>query len=155
MPVRGPWYLSVSAVRDYLRITGRPDVTDGPVFHRAEEELLKICQRAVERAESNPNVVSESASGLLCYRAGKPLELQLIIAPDSRAEGRLPQLVQVKPGRSLAETARVYARSVGQSSRPERTLRERAEDTLEELRRRLPELKASELRKIVEFGENL
>jgi hypothetical protein len=97
MPVRGPWYLSVSAVRDYLRITGRPDVTDGPVFHRAEEELVEICQRAVENAERNPDGPKRTASGLYQYRGGKPLRLRLLVAPDPRAEGRLPQLVQVLP----------------------------------------------------------
>lgn len=155
MTVRGPWYLSVSAVRDYLRITGGPDVTDGPVFHRAEEELAKICKRAAELAEAKPDGPSLSESGLLQYRGGKPLRLSLLVSPDPRAEGRLPQLVAVLPGheRQTPEQARALLR--GERRRPERTLRERAEETLEELRRRLPELKASELRKIVEFGENL
>lgn len=88
-------------------------------------------------------------------RGGKPLRLSLLVSPDPRAEGRLPQLVAVLPGheRQTPEQARALLRRERQ--RPEKTLRECAEDALDDLRARLPDLKASELRKIMEFGERL
>jgi len=156
MTVRGPWYLSVSAVRDYLRITGRPDVTDGPVFHRAEEELVKMCLRAAELADANPNGPKRTPSGLLQYRGGLPLRLRLLVAPDPREEGRLPQLVKVLPEHD-GQTGHAIAARLNPSirPRPEKTLRERAEQTLADLRHRLPELRASELRKIVDLGKKI
>lgn len=155
MAVRGPWYLSVSAVRDYLRIMGRPDATDGPVFHRAEEELMRICERAAELADAKPDGPSLGKSGSLLYRGGKPLRLRLLVAPDPREEGRLPQLVRVLPAHERQTPEQAQALLRGERRRPERTLRERAEDALEEVTRLLPALQSSQLRKIVEALERV
>lgn len=156
MSVRGPWYVSVSAVRDYLRILGRPDVTDGPAFHRAEEELVAICVRAAENAARNPEGPKRTPIGLLQYRGGKPLRLRLLVAPDPREEGRLPQLVSVLPEHDRQTDHAVAARlNPSIRPRPEKTLRQLAEETLADLRQRLPELRASELRQIVELGKKI
>lgn len=90
---RGPWYVSARAVREYLALTGRPPVDDGPVWDEAEDELIDIAERTVA-ADRRPRVLR---SGLVQYRGPRPLRLRLIVAPKPRAEGSLPQLVQVLP----------------------------------------------------------
>lgn len=89
----GPWYISASAVRDYLRITGRPVVEDGPEFERAERELIDVARNCV----ASDRQVRHLRSGLLQYRGPRPLKLRLIVSEAPAPEGTLPQLVQVLP----------------------------------------------------------
>lgn len=86
---RGPWYISASAVRDYLQITRQPVVDHGPEFASAEKELIAICEKA---SEKRPRRLF---NGQLQYRGGRPLRLRLIVSEQS--EGPLPALVQVLP----------------------------------------------------------
>ena len=90
--MRGPWYISVSAVRDYLWLLGRPDATDGPDFDRAENELIEI---ATARAQ-NGTPPKQMDNGLLQYRLGRAHgRMALIVGPGERSK---PALVAVESG---------------------------------------------------------
>lgn len=93
-----PWYISVAAVKKYLAIVGRPVVEDGPGFDRAERELMEmaIATMASDRVPKHTN------QRLLRYRGPKPHRLQLIVSTELRAEGKLPQLVDVWPEHARA-----------------------------------------------------
>lgn len=93
MTARGPWYISARAVREYLQVTGRPPVEEGPVWDTAEDELIDIATRTVD----SDRAVRRLESGLDQYRGPGPRRLRLIVAPDPRTEGSLPQLVSVLP----------------------------------------------------------
>lgn len=89
--ITGPWYITVRAVRDYLALCGRPDVTDGPEFDRATAELTAI---AIALAAKGPTSQQET-SGALVYREGRPRRWRYTVQPVPREEGSAPQLVRV------------------------------------------------------------
>lgn len=89
MPVSGPWYITITAAEEYLRLLGRP-VTD-ETRARATEELAEIAARTVVSGR-RPRRLD---SGALRYRGPRPGRLGLIVVEESRPEGRLPQLVRV------------------------------------------------------------
>ena len=89
--MRGPWYISARAVREYLAVVGRPQTEEA--FFAAEQELVDITTRVVER-QAEPR---ELPSGLLQYRGGRPLRLRLIVSNEQRPEGPARQLVSVLP----------------------------------------------------------
>lgn len=89
--MRGPWYITVRAIHDYLRLSGQPVVDDGPVFARAERELIAI---AIQLAAKGPTV-TEQESGALVYREGRPRRWRYTVQPAPREEGTMPQLVRV------------------------------------------------------------
>lgn len=89
--ISGPWYISVRAVQDYLRLSGRPVVEDGPEFDRAAKELSAI---AIQLAAKGPTV-TEQDSGALIYREGRPRRWRYTVQPAPRDEGDQPQLVRV------------------------------------------------------------
>jgi hypothetical protein len=92
MTLTGPWYITASAIRDYLRIVGEEPVSGGEPYERAARELQAIAQATVD----SPREPVETDSGALRYRGPKPLRLQLLVMP-SHVEARLPQLVRVLP----------------------------------------------------------
>lgn len=87
----GPWYITVRAVGDYLRLQGRPVVTDGPEFDRAERELIDI---AIRLDAKGPTPQTRE-SGSLVYRDGRPRNWRYTVQPAPRSEGSKPQLVRV------------------------------------------------------------
>lgn len=89
--IRGPWYITVRAVRDYLRLTGQPDVTDGPVFDRAAAEIGEIAAK-LDAKGPTPQVTE---SGARIYREGRPRCWRYTVKPAPRAEGSSPQLVRI------------------------------------------------------------
>jgi hypothetical protein len=89
--VKGPWYISARAVREYLAILGRAETDEA--FLAAEGELIDITTRVVER-QAEPR---ELPSGLLQYRGGRPLRLRLVVSTEARPEGPARQLVSVLP----------------------------------------------------------
>ena len=91
--MKGPWYITVRAVRDYLAIQHRPDVTEGPIFERATAELIGM---ATETAGSSREV-KLMQSGALLYKGPRPLRLRFVVTPAPRQEGDAPQLVNVWP----------------------------------------------------------
>lgn len=88
------WYISVTAIRAYMRIAGYRDETDGEWFDRAERELFDLASLA--------RPVGAPRDGRwLTYRAkadirGRRTRLDLIVSTEERAEGDLPQLVMVR-----------------------------------------------------------
>lgn len=87
--VRGPWYVTAAACRDYQRLAGLDDTEAG--FAVAEDALISMAVETVGSGRS-PSVMR---SGALRYRGPRPLRLTLIVTPDPRPEGELPQLVRV------------------------------------------------------------
>ncbi len=95
-----PWYISASAVRDYLAIKGLAAASpDGPEFERAEAELLAMAADCVqaERRKLEPRKPKLLDSGAYRYRGPAPRRLMLIVSYDKRREGHLPQLIRVLP----------------------------------------------------------
>jgi len=91
--VRGPWYLSARAVREYAALAGLADTDDDDVWFQAEEELLTIAEETMA-SERKPRTMR---TGALVYRGPKPLRLRLVVVQEPRPEGPLPQLVRVLP----------------------------------------------------------
>lgn len=85
MTVRGRWYISARAVREYAAIAGLP--SDDNDFPARERELLELCATA--------HLVRRQQNGLEQWRSGRPLRLRLMVSPAARPEGPLPQLVSV------------------------------------------------------------
>lgn len=92
MTIRGPWYISVAAVRDYLWITGQSDATDGPIFEGAEQALIEQAI-ATMASQRSPAIL---ASGALRYRGPKPRRLSLIISASPLGAGDRPALIAVQ-----------------------------------------------------------
>lgn len=89
MTACGPWYITAAACRDYMAITGLPDTEAG--FAAAEDALIELASATV----ASGRVPAPMRSGALRYRGPRPLRLTLIVTPDPRPEGELPQLVRV------------------------------------------------------------
>lgn len=110
----GPWYISVTAVRELLEIKGLDRDDDGADFSAAERELDEQA-RAIVAAGKAPR---ELDSGALQYRGGRPLRLRLTINPTPRREGSKPQLIRVQAdheGRVGAYTRSAPERRTGHS----------------------------------------
>ncbi len=72
--MRGPWYITVRAVQDYLRLQGHPAVTDGPDFDRAEDELIAIALKlAAKGPTSTPQHSGAGATQCNPRRAPKAI----------------------------------------------------------------------------------
>lgn len=89
MPVRGPWYITAAAVREYMAIVGLPDTDAG--FAEGEERLVEA---AIETVGSGRGP-ARMQSGALRYRGPRPERLTLVVVEGARPEGELPQLVRV------------------------------------------------------------
>jgi hypothetical protein len=86
--MRGPWYITPSAVRDYLRIRGWSE----PDFERGHADLLKIAEE-IAASGKQPAMLD---NGFLRYRTGRAHgRMGLVVSPVPRVEGDLPQLVAV------------------------------------------------------------
>jgi len=90
--MKGPWYISAAAVRDYLRLTGQPAVLEGPIWDAAEVALMDI---SIGVSRKQPKV---SKTGALVYNTGRASNrIRLVVSTAKRVEGAKPQLVQVLP----------------------------------------------------------
>lgn len=92
---RCPWHVSAHAVRRYLALLGRPDTE--AEFQRGEDELRAMAAKVVEAVELGAKRAQEVRPGLLHYRGPRPLRLGLRVSTEGRADGSLPQLVDVTP----------------------------------------------------------
>lgn len=98
--MRIPWYISASAVRDYLRIRRRPVVDDGPEWDRAERELIDLAIDAVRReqiGQSTPKKTRLDDEAKIYRATNSQGKLQFVVSEHRRSEGNLPQLVAVWP----------------------------------------------------------
>lgn len=87
--IRGPWYLSARAVRDYMRIAGLADTDDA--FDDAALELGRLCQSARFRKTYGRFEEWRVKAILL----GKTRRLNLSVSTERREEGHADQLVAV------------------------------------------------------------
>lgn len=102
---RGPWYITDTAVRKWLAVTGRAD-TPG-LRDRAAVELERM---AIETQSSDrkPRHIGQRA---LLYRGPAPHRPQLLVSTKVHPNGPLPQLIDVRP-----EHAGIHARKMGPRS---------------------------------------
>lgn len=89
------WYISVEAVRQYMRIQGYQGSTDGPVFDAAAIELEDICEQAKLVKDVGPKQQSQQWRVKTEVR-GKRSRLDLTVSLSERPEGPLPQLIGVR-----------------------------------------------------------
>lgn len=92
MPVQGPWYITVAAVKELMAIKGLRVADAGPDFDACEEELITQARAIVDSGKAG----RELDSGAIQYRGGRPLRLRLTVNPAPRREGGKPQLVRVQ-----------------------------------------------------------
>lgn len=85
---KGPWYITRSAVDDFLRITRGTVAVSDRVWEAAEDALMALAAKA--------HYVRDQESGAQLWRGGLPLRLRYIVSTAERAEGGLPQLVRVE-----------------------------------------------------------
>lgn len=93
MVIRGPWYLSARAIKEFLALTGR-DPSNEDHFAAGEDELAAVCSAA--------HHVRNQDNGLQLWRGPQPGRYRLLVSTSRRAEGDLPQLVSVL-GESASE----------------------------------------------------
>lgn len=91
--IAGPWYITVSAVKELMVIKGLRVADDGPDFDACEDDLVAQARAIVDSGKAG----RELDSGAIQYRGGRPLRLRLTVMPAPRREGSLPQLVRVQP----------------------------------------------------------
>ena len=89
------FYISAAAVREYMRICGLPDATDGPAFQRAEQELAALCDDARLAKDVGPGQDCQQWRVKSTVR-GKRTRLELLVSLSERSEGDLPQLIFVR-----------------------------------------------------------
>lgn len=104
MPISGSWYVTMKAVEDYLRLTGRDPDPDDDTWDSAEEELTALTKEA--------HYVKTLASGAEMWRGKRPLRLTFHVMIAPRPEGDAPQLVTV-----LGESARTTRSTTSRQSR--------------------------------------
>lgn len=98
MSVRGPWYITLRAIEQYLELQGRdPATCSESTLARAEDDLVAMAIATVASGRQ-PSITD---SGLLRFRGPKPHRLTLVVSPTPRAEGELPQLVGVTSPRRI------------------------------------------------------
>lgn len=86
--MKGPWYITPSAVRDYLRIRGWSESD----YERGVNDLCKIA----EEIATNGKQPAFLDNGLLRYRTGRAHgRMGLVVSTTPHTEGDLPQLVAV------------------------------------------------------------
>ncbi len=85
MPIKGPWYLSARAIREFLALTNRDANEDN--FADGEDELATLC--------SGAHHVRNQDNGLQLWRGPQPGRYRLLVSTARRSEGDLPQLVSV------------------------------------------------------------
>ncbi len=86
--MRGPWYITPSAVHDYLRIRGWSESD----YERGLADLIEIAAEVIAERKQP----AEMDNGYLRYRTGRAHgRMGLVVSPVPRVEGDLPQLIAV------------------------------------------------------------
>lgn len=81
------WYVTMRAVEDYLRLTGRDPQTDDETWETANRELEGLVAEA--------HYVKTLDTGAEVWRGKRPLRLTFHVTIGQREEGDAPQLVRV------------------------------------------------------------
>lgn len=115
-PHNSPWTITERAARDLLRITGRGSAQ----LSDALAELRTYIAGVLER-DTQPRTL---ASGLLQYRAGRPLRPRLIVDPQTHP----PTLVECRADHEGRTKPYTRTRSGGHAGDGAQTLRDLRED---------------------------
>ena len=89
------WYISATAVKQYMAICGYEGSPDGPIFDRAAIELEDLCEQAKLARDIGPGQQSQLWRVKATVR-GKRTRLELVVSVEQRKEGPLPQLIAVR-----------------------------------------------------------
>lgn len=92
-PPRHKWFYTPTAIRQWLKITGRTNDADGVNWHAAQQELCLMSNMA--------QVVDLRQSGAELYRCKwtvneRRRRVEMTVSFAKRSEGPLPQLVRVR-----------------------------------------------------------
>jgi hypothetical protein len=93
-----PWYMTIAAMRQYMRIAGYGGSAEetNPNFTAAERELGAHCAAAHLTSQKTASGVQIYRTGRVTVgRSGRKTRLQFSVAPAPRAEGGKPQLVSI------------------------------------------------------------
>ena len=86
--MKGPWYITPSAVRDYLRIRGWPESD----YERGLADLIEIAAEMIDERKQP----IELDNGYIRYRTGRAHgRMGLVVNEYPQREGELPQLLAV------------------------------------------------------------
>lgn len=89
------WYISATAVKQYMAICGYEGSPDGPIFDRAAIELERLCDESRLAVDIGPGQVSQLWRVKATVRS-KRTRLELVVSVEHRKEGPLPQLIAVR-----------------------------------------------------------
>lgn len=91
------WYITATAVKEYMALAGMPEADDGDDFCAAQEALgeLSLTARLALDASERERNGSQIYRGKVTIR-GKRRRIECTVMPPVRAEGPLPQLVRVR-----------------------------------------------------------
>ena len=89
------WYISATAVRQYMAICGYQGSTDGPVFDAAAIELEDLCAQSRLAVDVGPGQRCQLWRVKATVR-GRRTRLELSVSLEHRQEGPLPQLINVR-----------------------------------------------------------
>ncbi len=92
----GRWYITIAAVREWMRLTGRGGSLEdtNPAFSAAQAELFALSLTA-SRSPQRGRDGSESWRGYAVVD-GRRRRVECSVMPLPRKEGKLPQLVRVR-----------------------------------------------------------
>lgn len=85
--IKGPWFVTPSAVRDYMAITGLEQ------YETALDELIEMTTETVGSGRE-PKLLD---SGAWRWRGPSPLRLSFIVEEVPKIQGDAPQLMKVLP----------------------------------------------------------
>lgn len=88
------FYISATAVRQYMAICGYEGSTDGPVFDSAAIELEKLVENS-RQVDVGPSQQCQLWRVRAIVR-GKNTRLEFSVSTEHRPEGSLPQLINVR-----------------------------------------------------------
>lgn len=89
------WYISATAVKQYMAIQGYVGSPDGPIFDRAAIELEDLCDAAKLAKDVSPGGKVQQWRVKATVR-GKRTRLEFGVSIEQREEGDLPQLIHVR-----------------------------------------------------------
>lgn len=90
------WYISGTAVRQFMGLCYLPDQEEGPIFDRCAVELERLCEDAHKHDEKIIGGVSRERWRVNASLGNRgKVRLELIVDPRPREEGDAPQLIAV------------------------------------------------------------
>lgn len=100
MTIRGPWFITRSALEDYGRLVGRRGPPDEALREALEQEI------------ASAHFVRLQDSGAELWRGGKPRRLRFVVTTTPGVGGDAPQLVRVEGDHAGRQHVVVRSRTV-------------------------------------------